>query len=51
MGVGLVNGKDGKLAPQDQTNRAEVATILYRFNMLFPYSKRNARRWLSGRIL
>ena len=37
VGVGLVNGKDGRLAPQDQTNRAEVATILYRFNMLFPY--------------
>lgn len=37
VGVGLVNGKDGKLAPLDQTNRAEVATILYRFNTLFPH--------------
>ena len=37
VGAGLVNGKDGKLAPQDKTNRAEVATILYRFNTLIPY--------------
>ncbi len=36
VGVGLVNGKDGKLAPLDPTTRAEVATILYRFNTLFP---------------
>lgn len=37
VGVGLVNGKDGKLAPSDKTNRAEVATILYRFNTMLPY--------------
>lgn len=37
VGVGLVNGKDGKLAPLDKTNRAEVATILHRFILLFPY--------------
>lgn len=37
VGVGLVNGKDGKLAPQDKTNRAEVATILYRFETMIPY--------------
>ena len=37
VGVGLVNGKDGKLAPQDNTNRAEVATILYRFETMIPY--------------
>ncbi len=37
VGAGLVNGKDGKLAPQDNTNRAEVATILYRFETLIPY--------------
>ena len=37
VGAGLVNGKDGKLAPLDKTNRAEVATILYRFNTLLPY--------------
>jgi len=37
VGVGLVNGKDGKLAPLDKTNRAEVATILYRFETMIPY--------------
>ena len=37
VGAGLVNGKDGKLAPQDNTNRAEVATILYRFETMIPY--------------
>lgn len=37
VGAGLVNGKGGKLAPQDNTNRAEVATILYRFDTLIPY--------------
>lgn len=37
VGAGLVNGKDGKLAPLDKTNRAEVATILQRFNTLLPY--------------
>lgn len=37
VGAGLVNGKDGKLAPLDKTNRAEVATILQRFITLFPY--------------
>lgn len=37
VGAGLVNGKDGRLAPQDNTNRAEVATILYRFDTLIPY--------------
>lgn len=37
VGIGLVNGKDGKLAPSDPTNRAEVATILYRLNTLIPY--------------
>ena len=37
VGIGLINGKDGKLAPLDQTNRAEIATILYRYNTLFPY--------------
>ena len=37
VGAGLIRGKDGKLAPLDKTNRAEVATVLQRFNALFPY--------------
>lgn len=37
VGSGLVNGKDGMLAPLEKTNRAEVATIFQRFITLFPY--------------
>lgn len=37
VGVGLVNGKDGNLAPRDKTNRAEIVTILQRFLTLYPY--------------
>ncbi|MEG2420011.1 MAG: S-layer homology domain-containing protein, partial [Oscillospiraceae bacterium] len=29
--IGLINGKDGKLAPADDASRAEVATMLQRF--------------------
>lgn len=36
VGAGLINGKGALLAPKDYTNRAEVATILYRFNTLLP---------------
>ena len=36
VGTGLINGKGDLLAPKDYTNRAEVATILYRFNTLLP---------------
>lgn len=36
VGAGLINGKGTLLAPKDFTNRAEVATILYRFNTLLP---------------
>ena len=36
VGTGLINGKGDLLAPKDFTNRAEVATILYRFNTLLP---------------
>ena len=35
VGTGLIRGKDGNLAPRDKTNRAEVATVLQRFNTLF----------------
>ena len=31
VGAGLVNGSDGKLAPQGLATRAQVAAILYRF--------------------
>lgn len=31
VGAGLINGKDGGLAPQQNASRAEVATILQRF--------------------
>ena len=36
VGVGLVNGKDGNLAPRDKTNRAEIVTMLQRFLTLYP---------------
>ena len=28
---GIINGIDGKLAPQDNATRAQIATILYRY--------------------
>ncbi len=31
---GIMNGKDGMLAPKDSTTRAEIATVLMRFNEL-----------------
>ena len=37
VGIGLINGKGNLLAPQDQSTRAEVATVLQRFCTHFPY--------------
>ncbi len=34
VAVGLLNGKDDKIAPQDQTTRAEAAAILMRYDQL-----------------
>lgn len=31
IGTGIITGKDGLIAPQDHTNRAECATIIMRF--------------------
>ena len=31
VGVGLINGSDGKLLPQGDATRAQVATLLMRF--------------------
>ncbi len=36
VGCGLIRGKGEVLAPRDKTNRAEVATVLQRFNTMFP---------------
>ena len=31
VGMGIINGMDGKLAPQSSATRAQIATILYRY--------------------
>lgn len=38
VGIGLIKGRDtGLLDPLGNANRAEIATVLQRFNTLFPY--------------
>ncbi|HBM80276.1 MAG TPA: hypothetical protein DD426_05480, partial [Clostridiaceae bacterium] len=34
VGNGIINGKDGRLAPQDTTTRAELAVMFQRMNDL-----------------
>ena len=35
IGTGIITGKDGLIAPQDHTNRAECATIIMRFRQYY----------------